>query len=180
MSELAGPLGGVLRNFQDAMSKAQRGDVIGGMNEVAPSAIKNLLKGAGMMASGNYKDARGYKVDDVTAAESFGKMLGFQPGSIAKETRKMMDEMQDKSLTVAMEGVIADKWARGVFEKDYKQVLEARRTLKAWNDNNPETPIVIKPVQIATRVKNMNKTRAERFLGTVPKEMRKNVALELQ
>lgn len=44
--------------------------------------------------------------------------------------------------------------------------------LKAWNERNPEMPIRIVPRQIGERVKAMAMSREQRFVKSVPKEMR--------
>lgn len=183
VSELAGPVYGVLTAFQKALAKVQRGEIggyTGAVHELAPVALKNLLKGIDMAGTGVYKDARGYKVADVDALDSFVKMLGLQPSSIARNTRKFADELQDKGMVVMMERMIADRWAQGVAEKDQDQVAKARQALIKWNENNPESRIVIKPQQILRRVQEREKTRTERFVKTVPRELRASVAAELQ
>lgn len=180
LSEVAGPLGGILMSMQKALAAGQRGDLVAAGREMAPIAVKNLLQGADMAQTGVYKDSRGYKVTDVDALDSFYKMLGLQPGKVAKETRKLSDALQDKSMVTMMEGVIADRWAAGVANKEPDQVAQARATLKAWNDNNPAYRIVIKPTQIMSRVRKIKETRADRFIKTAPREVRGTLAQEIQ
>lgn len=183
ISELAGPIAGVLQQFQRALGKAQQGDITGrtgALSQIAPVAVSNALKGMDMAATGIYKDTRGYKVADVDAWESFAKMLGLQPASIALQSRKFSDELQDKGMTTMMEAMIADRWAAGVVDKDLDAVASARDALRTWNEKNPESRIVIKPAQIFTRVKKMRETRDDRFLKTVPRENRALAARELQ
>ncbi len=182
IGELAGPIAGILQQFQRALAKAQRGEVLGrtgAFSEMAPTAVRNAMQGADMAATGVYKDTRGYKVADVDAWESFAKMLGLQPSSIATQSRKFSDELQDKQLTTAVEGAIADRWAAGVADKNPEAVQAAREALRTWNEKNPESRIVIKPQQISSRVKKMRETRDQRFLKTVPKENRTAAAREL-
>jgi hypothetical protein len=180
LSEVAGPLGGILMSMQKALGAAQRGDFVAAGREMAPIAVKNFLQGADMAQTGIYKDSRGYKVTDVDGLDSFFKMLGLQPGQVAKETRKLSDALQDKSMVTMMEGMIADRWAAGVANKEPEQVAQARATLASWNANNPAYRIVIKPSQIMSRVKKINETRAERFIKTVPQEVRGTMVRELQ
>ena len=179
MSEVVGPLGGVLMAAQKALGAVQRGDYAGGVKEMLPVVGKNFLKGADMLTSGIYKDTRGYKVADVTAAESFMKMLGLQPGTIAEKTRRMSEQWQDKSMVTMIESMIADEWAKGVAEKDPDLVANARKTLMAWNERNPDSRIQIGFSQIRRRVQQMAQTREQRFIKTVPKELRAGVAREL-
>lgn len=182
VSEFAGPLGGLMSQAQRAVAKVQQGNILGrtgALAEIAPSAVRNALQGLEMASTGVYRDTRGYKVSDVTVLESFGKMLGLQPESVASKTRRLSDEIQDKGMVTMMEAMIADRWAAGLAEKDPAKVQAARDALAAWNRNNPETPIRIKPMQITRRVREINRTREERFLRTAPKEMRGAAAREL-
>ena len=182
-TEIAGPISGVITAFQKALAKAQRGEIVGmtgAIQEMAPVAVKNLLKGIDMAKTGVYKDTRGYKVADVDVVDSFVKMLGLQPSNIARNTRKFVDEMQDKGMVTMMEAMIADRWAQGIAQKDPDQVAKARQALIAWNENNPGSRIVIKPAQILRRVREMDKTRSERFVKTVPKELRAGVVENLR
>lgn len=182
VSEFAGPLGGLVQMGQKAVQKAQAGDIFGRTGAVAqflPKAVRDVNQGLDMLDTGIYKDTRGYKVSDVTAAESWLKMLGLQPESVASKTRRLSDEIQDKGMVTMMEAMIADRWAAGLAEKDPAKVQAARDALAAWNRNNPETPIRIKPMQITRRVREINRTREERFLRTAPKEMRGAAAREL-
>ena len=47
-------------------------------------AIRNATKGASMLVSGTYKDAKDYKVSDVTPIDTVFKRIGFQPKSVSK------------------------------------------------------------------------------------------------
>jgi len=180
VAELAGPISGILAAFQKALAKAQQGETGGALQEMSPVAIKNLLKGFEMASTGVYKDTKGGKVNDVDAMDSFVKMLGFQPGHIAQKSRIYGDEMQDKGMTAMMESMIADRWAQGIHEKDQDKVKRARETLAAWNKTNPGSRIVINPNQIRSRIRAMEMSRVRRFIKTVPKEQRRQVAGELQ
>jgi len=180
VAELAGPISGILAAFQKALAKAQQGETGGALQEMSPVAIKNLLKGFEMASTGVYKDTKGGKVNDVDAMDSFVKMLGFQPGHIAQKSRIYGDEMQDKGMTAMMESMIADRWAQGIHEKDQDKVKRARETLAAWNKTNPGSRIVINPNQIRSRIRAMEISRVRRFIKTVPKEQRRQVAGELQ
>jgi hypothetical protein len=64
-------------------------------------------------------------------------------------------------------------------ENDREGVAEARETLRAWNENNPESRIIIKPASILRRVKEIRMTKQQRFIKSVPKSMRARAAEEL-
>lgn len=78
------------------------------------------------------------------------------------------------------ESDIANRWAQGIFEKDPAKIQAARDDLSEWNRDNPESPIRINFRQIASRVHQMNMTKAERVAKTAPKEIRATVRKELE
>ena len=183
MMEFAGPIAGILQQFQKAVAKAQQGNITGmtgAIHELAPTAVRSVMQGIDMAQTGQYKDTRGRRVSDVDAVDSFFKMLGLQPSSVAKDTRAIADEIQDKGMKSFVETTIADRWAQGVSTHDQEQVAAAKEALQTWNEKNPDSKIHITPMQVLRRVREMAKTRDERFLKTVPKQDRAQVARELQ
>ena len=131
------------------------------------------------MQTGTYTDTRGRKVQDIDGTAAFLKMLGFQPGSIAQESRKISELMQTKGMLNAVSGAISDKWAESVATGDRQGVMEAMATLKAWNENNPESRIILNPATIRQKILAFKMTREQRFLKTLPKTMRASAMEEL-
>lgn len=183
MAEFAGALGGVLTQFQTAIGKAQSGDIMGksgALASMAPVAIKNALQGAEMAQTGEYRDTRGRKVQDVDLIDSLVKTLGFQPQQIAAESRRIQAIQQDKGMMDAVKAAITERWADGIAEKDQEAISKAREALKDWNEKNPDTIIVIRPSTILTKVRDMRLSKAERYAKSVPKSMRARVRSELE
>src|SRR5205085_1926828 len=109
-----------------------------GLKDVAPKAMRDVMKAAQMAGSGQYKDDRGYKVLDVTAGDVIGKAIGFQPGAVAAVQEADSAARQMVSLVRTRESEIAQKWAQGIAEKDPGNQQQARRELADWNEKNPE------------------------------------------
>lgn len=59
-----------------------------------------------------------------------------------------------------------------VFKKEPERAREARADLKAHNERNPHARIVITPIQIQTRVKNLRREGMAATLQGVAKECR--------
>ena len=51
--------------------------------------------------------------------------------------------------------------------------------MKAWNEKNPETPIRLNPTGVATRVRAMRQSSADRLVKATPKDMRGALSAEL-
>lgn len=175
LSELAGPLGGVLASAQDAFAKAQGGNLMGktgALATMAPVAVRNLMQGLESADTGTYTDTKGRKVQDVGLIASLMKSLGFQPIEIAQESHKMSEMYQDKGMLIAVSSAISERWAAALAAGDQEGVTAARETLRNWNENNPESKINIKPANIMRRVREMRITKQQRFIKTLPKSMR--------
>jgi hypothetical protein len=144
-----------------------------------PKAMQDWVKSGDMALHDMYRDSRGKKVIDTDAGDAFWKFVGFMPSSVARANRIEYQEKQDSDLQKVIESGIAEKWAQGVFERNAEKVIEARQRLADWNETNPELRVVIKPEQIQRRVKEMAKTRQERFIKSAAPEVRGSMRREL-
>jgi len=174
--DIIGPVGQLVPAEGTMMGRTierlSKGDLFGAVQAGAPVAVQNVLKGAVMLDKGYATDSSGKKITDVTATESVLKMVGLQPASVARESSKMQVLRQDVDIHRRTESEIADKWARGIVDKDPEEVQAARRQLADWNRDNPELRIQIQMSQIARRAKEMRTPRDARFIKAAPREIR--------
>lgn len=177
--EFFGPAGSQVKAVFDAAKAAQEGESGAVARSILPVAIQNALKGVDMGMSGYYKDMKGRRVIDVDAYDAAIKAIGFQPKRVANQSRAVGELMQDVTLNKEVESNIADKWARAIVDKDPAKVAAARAELLDWNQKNQTSQIRIVPQQIQRRVQQLLMTRDERFVKTVPKELRQLAAREL-
>jgi hypothetical protein len=178
--DMLGPAGGVITAAAKALGKLQGGEPGGAVAEMMPVAVKNALKAAQMAQLGVYQDSRGRRVIDVDGYDAAIKAIGFQPSSVAQESRRAWEVRQSIAMNRVVEGEIAELWARGIFERDPAKVQDARAKLIEWNAKNPESRIRIVPQQIHRRVVEMMKTREQRLTKSAPREIRMDVKRELQ
>lgn len=179
MTEMFGPAGDFAKRAGQSAAALVDGEPVKAIMGMAPTAARNLQKAFDMHANGMYRDDRGRKVIDTDATEAAFKAIGFQPNSVARVQESTSTVQQLVGLNKMMESEIAQKWARGVFEKDQDLVQEARAMLAEWNENNPSSPIRINSMQIYKRVKQMSLSKAERLAKTAPAEIRASVRAEL-
>lgn len=172
-AEILGPPGGMARSVGDFIDAAQSGQRGSAFAALSPVFIRNIAKAAQMMESGEYKDSRGRKVEDVDPVDAIWKGIGFQPQNVAGASRKAQMVRQDIARVKGVESDIASIWAQGVAEKDQDEVKRARQMLKDWNDKNSETPIRINYAQILRRVREIKRERSDRLAKTAPKELRR-------
>ena len=173
--EVVGPAGDlVMRGFK-AGGKALTGDFGGAALEVSPTAVRNAAKGLDMAASGMYKDTKGYKVIDTTLAEAVAKAVGFQPKSVAEIQEANSFMQRSKSFYSLTSSDIKAQWADALFRKDEGALARVRERLAAWNQNNPEQPIVVKMPDVLKKVREMGKDRTDRIADNSPKALRQQM-----
>jgi hypothetical protein len=177
--ELAGPAGDFAKRAFQGASQAAEGNVVKGATTVAPKAFSNMAQGYDMAVMGMYRDQKGRKVIDTDGYDALVKAIGFQPNAVARVQDANVEAQKMIYVNTSREAEIADKWALGMFEKNPEKVQAAKDEIKAWNERNPDTPISIKPAQVLRRVREMNKSKADRIAGTAPKEIRAQVRRDL-
>ena len=186
MTEIIGPAGDlVARGFSGARQVAKGvanwdASAVGrGVLEWAPTAVRNLAKGADMAATGMYRDTKGYKVIDTTLAEAAAKAIGFQPKSVAEVQEANSFMQRSKSFYTQTSSDIKAQWADALFRKDEAAVQRVRERLADWNRDNPEQPIVVKMPDVWKRVREMGKDRSDRIADTAPKALRQQMRDEV-
>ncbi len=186
MTEIIGPAGDlVARGFsgaRDVIKGVVNGDAATagkGVLEWAPTAVRNLAKGLDMVATGMYRDTKGYKVIDTTLAEAAAKAIGFQPKSVAEVQEANSFMQRSKSFYTQTSSDIKAQWADALFRKDEAAVQRVRERLAEWNRDNPEQPIVVKMPDVWKRVREMGKDRSDRIADTAPKALREQMRSEV-
>lgn len=178
--ELAGPAGGLIKQYTDAATKGLAGDFGGAAMGATPVAIQNVGKAIGMWTTGEARDTAGLRVMDADEVDGLMRFLGFNPQAIARESEKMGMIRRSEQLAKNVEGAIAAQWARAFADGDAEGVAEARRELADWNTNNPEDRISITSAQILQRVKKLRQDRAQRFITSTSPERRAAVREAMQ
>ncbi|MCY0916226.1 PLxRFG domain-containing protein [Massilia sp. H27-R4] len=179
LGELAGPAGDIAKRAFTGAGKLLGGDVAGAVLDVTPAAVRNVAKGADMLATGAYRDARGYNVNDNSAAEAVMKMVGFQPNSTAdiQDAKGQALNMVGQNRMRSME--IAEHWAQGLADSDMTKVDEARAWRDDWNAKNPATPIRVSMPGVIRRVQAMRQDALNRTQKTAPAALKQTVRREL-
>ena len=178
--EIAGPAGGMAKQVMTAGSALLSGESAKAVQALLPSALASVAKAAEMWSTGEYRDTRGRKVLDVDTVDGAMKFLGFQPSDVARESAQIQVARRGVQLAKNVEGDIADQWAHGINDRNAEAVASAQERLAQWNADNPDSRITIESGQIVRRLRELRTSRAERFIKTVPKEMRKEVAGTIQ
>ncbi len=178
--EVAGPAGGLIKQYMDAGQKALAGNIGDAALAATPVAIQNVSKALGMWSTGEARDTLGRRVMEADEVDGLMKFLGFNPQAIARESEKMGMIRRSEQLAKNVEGEIAGRWARAFADGDREGVADARQELADWNEANPDQRIRITSSQIMQRVKKLRQDRSQRFITSVSPERRGAVADVLQ
>lgn len=178
--EIAGPMGDFASRVASGTRKVLGGDIGSGILEMSPGAVRNAAKGVDMMATGMYRDAKGYKVLDTNVLEAAMKSIGFQPASVATIQGANMLNQKAKAFYNLKAQEIRSMWAAGIFEKDQGKVERARQAIADWNRRNPDQPMAIRVPDIMRRVREMSLSKDERIAKTAPKAMRQQMREDLE
>ncbi|HHH8931478.1 TPA: PLxRFG domain-containing protein [Pseudomonas aeruginosa] len=178
--EIAGPMGDFANRILEGGKKIASGDIGSGLLEISPGAVRNAAKGVDMLATGMYRDTKGYKVLDTNTLEAAMKMIGFQPASVATIQEANMLSQKAKAFYNLKAQEIRSMWAAGVFEKDQGKVERARQAIVDWNRRNPDQPMAIRVPDIMRRVREMSLSKDERIAKTAPKAMRQQMREDLE
>lgn len=184
--EIAGPAGDFVgriatgtRDIAKGVANLDGTSLKKGALEFAPTAVRNAVKGTSMATSGMYKDTKGYKVADVTPVDAAFKFFGFQPRDISKIQEANYLGQSSTSYYNLRASSIRALWAAGVVEGNSSKVSDARAAVKDWNTKNPDQKIIIKPNDIARRVREMKMDKVDRVIKNAPKTGRGTLAREL-
>ncbi|MDQ1817287.1 PLxRFG domain-containing protein [Massilia sp. CCM 9210] len=179
LGELAGPAGDVAKRAFTGTGKLLGGDLAGAVLDITPAAVRNVVKGADMLATGAYRDTRGYNVNETSAPEAVMKMVGFQPNSTAdvQDAKGQALNMVGQNRMRSVE--IAEHWAQGLADGDIAKVEEARAWRDEWNVKNPGTPIRVSMPGVIKRVKAMRQDTLNRTQKTAPVALKQTVRREL-
>lgn len=181
--EIAGPAGDFIgriasggRSIAKGVVNLDDNELKKGALEFAPVAVRNAVKGIDMGVTGIYKDTKGYKVADVSPIDAAFKAIGFQPRDISKIQEANYLGQSATSYYNLRASSIRALWAAGVVEGNQAKVSDAKAAVQDWNAKNPNQKIIIKPTDIARRVREMRMDKADRVTKLAPKSMRGQMA----
>lgn len=175
IAEVFGVAGGMAMSTMDTAEALALGDVRRAGLSILPGAIRNFYQASEMAATGEYRDQRGRKVQDVTTGDVIAKAIGFQPAEIAAANRRMREVQADIDIVKTKQEEINGKYARALVDNDQNELTDVRAELADWNKKNPDLPIRLNMSAIRQRVKQARLTKEARFIKSAPKQIRSQV-----
>jgi hypothetical protein len=176
-----GPAGSmVTQQALPAIASAQAGKPGDAAMALAPNAVRNVAKGAGMAAKGYAVDARGKKTVETSDADAIMQALGVQPYGVAADSLRAHQVSQDIGMAKSVQSDITQKVAQARVDQDAAAEKSAYDELRAWNEKNPDSRIAVSGAAVQSLVRSMRLERDARIVKGAPKGMRSGVQGGLQ
>lgn len=179
VAEVFGPAAGLVSQIGEAYDAAAEGNWGKAAQNLSPTAVKNAAAGVSMAVKGYATDTKGRKVIETDGVDAAFKSIGFNPTTVAEQTRKTTPVFQDVALQKKTEASIVDQWAQARVGNDEQGMAKAMKRLEDWNEDNPGTPIKITNDQLRNKARLLGTDKDTRLLKQAPREMRGRVGLDL-
>lgn len=157
LSNLAGPMGGLLEKLKESIALAQVGAYGQSGVQLLPKAITSMGQGAIAATTGDYRNMKtGVKTNDATVLDGIVKALDAQPAGIAKEGRIRGLEMKDKAAKTAVNSRWKERYEEALDSKDRVGILAIQREVKEHNKQNPRYPVTFNQKTTETNYNKSN------------------------
>lgn len=163
ISQIAGPIGGLLEKVKESVALAQVGAYGQSGVQLLPKAITSVGQGAIAATTGDYRNMKtGVKTNDATVLDGIVKMLDAQPAGIAKEGRVRGLEMKDKSSQIYLNKRWKERYEAALESGDRTQVRDIKQQIRDYNKDNPRYPIKFNQKLAETNFNKSNQTWQEK------------------
>ena len=163
LSNIAGPMGGLLEKLKESVALAQVGAYGQAGVQLLPKAATSLGQGVIAATTGDYRNMKtGVKTNDATVLDGIIKTLDAQPATIAKEGRVRGLEMKDK----AAQAYNNKRWREG-YEKalesgDRMSIRDIQQKIVEYNKDDPRYPVNFNQKTAETNFKKSNQNWQEK------------------
>lgn len=163
ISQIAGPIGGLLEKVKESVALAQVGAYYQAGTQLLPKAGTSLFQGFDAAATGDYRNMKtGVKTNDATVLDGIVKMLDAQPAGIAKEGRVRGLEMKDKSSQTYLNKRWKERYEAALETGDRANVRAVKKEIIEYNKENPRYPIKFNQKLAETNFNKSNQTWQEK------------------
>lgn len=141
LATIAGPVFGIPLNLSKGALTMAEGDLMRGIEEMMPKAIKDQLKAFRYEREGIVDKSRITLVDNTTVPEEVAQALGFSParGMEAYEGKAAIKEAETKLNQRRKE--LLNRYSRAREDGDADAVSDVREMISRWNRTNPTMAI---------------------------------------
>lgn len=172
LKEIGGPTVSNASNMIDALKAFSGGDYYQAAYNASPSSVRATTQGLTALATGEFRDKKGLKIAEASTGEALTRLVGFQPANLAETYRSIERVNLENQNIKYFKGLVYDLYAEAIFEKNPNKRAIAKTMVEKYKQDNPNKKIEINEQSIKARVKSMKQTLAQRYKGTLSKEVR--------
>lgn len=157
LSNIAGPMGGLLEKVKESVALAQVGAYGQAGMQLLPKAGTSLAQGIDAAVTGDYRNMKtGVKTNDATVLQGIIKTLDAQPAGIAKEGRIRGLEMKDKAAKTAVNARWKERYEAALDSGERASISAVKQEIKEYNQENPRYPVTFNKKTTETNYNKSN------------------------
>ena len=157
LSNIAGPMGGLLEKVKESVALAQVGAYGQAGVQLLPKAATSMGQGVIAATTGDYRNMKtGVKTNDATVLDGIIKTLDAQPAGIAKEGRIRGLEMKDKAAKTAVNARWKERYEAALDSGERASISAVKQEIKEYNQENPRYPVTFNKKTTETNYNKSN------------------------
>ncbi len=131
---VGGPAWSVYRRARKGIDKIAEGDLVRGMEDILPGAVRNAMQAVRFGMEGGIRTRRGdFMYDDITAGDLVAKVLGFPPNEYTKEMDETSFGKRMSDRDIAKRARLAKKLFIARQYRDFEAEEDIRREMDEFN-----------------------------------------------
>ena len=163
LSNIAGPMGGLLEKLKESVGLAQVGAYGQAGVQLLPKAATSLGQGVIAATTGDYRNMKtGVKTNDATVLDGIIKTLDAQPATIAKEGRVRGLEMKDKAAQAYNNKRWKEGYDKALESGDRMSIRDIQQKIVEYNKDDPRYPVNFNQKTAETNFKKSNQNWQEK------------------
>lgn len=170
--EIIGPAAGLVGGWGAGAGELLKGNFAEAFSAAAPTALKNVAKGASQWDKGFATDAGGRKLVDVGGFGAVMQGIGFAPAAVTHAYELDRIDKRTASFYTAVKDDFAKEFVKAIKDSDYGRISELTQAVIAWNTAHPTAPIALSASSLRRRVQEAGMPINERTLKNLPKQLR--------
>ena len=162
-------------NIGGFVSSTATGDWKGAVDALragAPIALRNVIKGGQQLQDGYASDAGGRKLLDVNGPSAVFQMAGISSAGVARAYDLDKIDKQTKAFYQQVSMDMTNSLVRALKDGDTEKVQEIYAARDAWNQSNPDMPLMPNPAAVRRDMMLAGIPLNARTLRSLPRQLR--------
>lgn len=141
MQQMFGPAGTIAVNSGNAVKMMQEGHVERAIETIAPSFVRNFMKGTRYMIEGATTLKGDPVMEDISAYNSLMQMIGFSPADLSSQYERVQAAKGYEREVLARRTQLLQMYDMGHTAGDFDLMSETTDKIQAFNERHPKDRI---------------------------------------